>query len=242
MRAGGTDLVSTLSQLNDLLVSEKTLEQALERVAELTVATVPGAHDCGVTLTDQPTFRTVAATSDRARAVDDLQYELDFGPCLQSLRTGEIVVVDDNSQEQRWGPFSARAAEATGVLSSLSLPLTVQGERLGVLNVYGLERHAFDTDMQKTLGELFAAQVALILTVVLRSSAQLQLTEQLQTALSSRAVIDQAMGVLMGAQRCSPEEAFTLLRRASQNRNIKLRDVAAEIVHRVQQPGSRPPV
>jgi len=182
---------------------------------------------------------TVASAGELARQVDEIQYQLGDGPCLQSLRTNEVVSVTDNAAETRWAPFPQLALDEHGVRSSVSLPMAVDTSAVAVLNVYSRTPEAF-SDSVLQLGELFAAQVALVLTVTQRLHGHLALTQQLQTALTSRAVIDQAIGIILAQQGGTPEAAFDVLRRASQGRNVRLRDIAAELVARAQEPRQEP--
>jgi GAF domain-containing protein len=114
----------------------------------------------------------------------------------------------------------------------LSFPLAVDGSTVGALNLYGFVPHAFAAPVRQQ-AETFAVQAAAGLTLVLRNVAQAQESEQLEQALASRTIIDQALGILMAQQRCSADEAFALLRAHSQNNNQKLREVAAELITRV---------
>jgi GAF domain-containing protein len=126
-------------------------------------------------------------------------------------------------------------------MSSLSLPLIVDGESLGALNLYSGTPAAF-AGPQRAQAEAFAAQCAAALTLSLRQVRQVQLQNQLAEAMVSSSVIDQAVGILMSQQRCNGATAFDLLRRASQNRNRKLRDIAAGVITNVsgEPPQPRP--
>ncbi|GAC1332313.1 MAG: GAF and ANTAR domain-containing protein [Mycobacteriales bacterium] len=240
MTSPHSELATGLSELRAMLTSELTLEQMLEGVADLTIRTLAGADGCGVTFRQGDRVSTVAAAGEPARAVDEIQYAIGDGPCLQSLQTNKIVHVDDNAVETRWAPFPERSLAEYGVHSSLSLPIAIEAEAIAVLNVYSRRVHAFD-DSIRTLAELFAAQVALVLAMRMRLNGHVAMIQQLQTALSSRAVIDQAIGVILAERGGTPEAAFDVLRRASQGRNVKLRDIAAELVKRAQAgPGGRP--
>jgi GAF domain-containing protein len=225
---------AAVPELVSLLLTTRSVETFLEHLAG-TAATTLGAS-CGITIRrgDQPL--TVASSDALAAAVDEVQYGEGQGPCLHSMSSGEVVSVPDVSKEVRWGGYPAYAT-AHGVRSSLSLPLVDQGEISGALNLYGTTISAFDDPADVARATTFAAQGGAVLGVAVRQAKQAQLTEQLREALSSRAIIDQAIGVLMAQQRCSADDAFAILRRASQNRNRKLRDIASDIVTSV---GGRP--
>jgi GAF domain-containing protein len=156
------------------------------------------------------------------------------------MRGGTVVQVDDLSREDRWNRYRPHAL-ALGVVSSLSLPLVVDGERLGALNLYSTTSAAF-AGPHRQPAEAFAAQCTAALTLSLRQVRQAQLQHQLAEAMVSSSVIDQAIGILMAQQRCTAATAFDLLRQASQNRNRKLRDIAADIITRVsgEPPQPRP--
>jgi GAF domain-containing protein len=156
------------------------------------------------------------------------------------MRSGGVVQVDDLSQDERWDSYRPHAV-TNGVMSSLSLPLKVDGESLGALNLYSATPAAF-AGQQRAQAQEFAAQCAAALTLSLRQLRQLQVQNQLAEALVSNSVIDQAIGILMSQQRCTAATAFDLLRQASQNRNRKLRDIAADIITNVsgQPPQPRP--
>jgi GAF domain-containing protein len=229
------DLASSLAEVSALLVCDERLEGLLERMTRLVVDTIPPATACGITLSpDGPDGKafTAAADSDVAGRVDEVQYGTGVGPCLESLKTGLMITSEDLRREPRWPGFSERAVEL-GVLSILAIPLAVREQVIGVLNLYGGEAHPY-TPAELRLGELFGAQAAYTISAALRYSNQVELTQQLQTALTSRAVIDQAIGIIMAQNHCSPEQAFGVLRTASQNRNIKVRDIAARVVESAQ--------
>jgi GAF domain-containing protein len=182
---------------------------------------------------------TVSSSDGLAARLDEVQYGQDEGPCLHTLRTGEVTVVDDLAHEDRWRSYVAHAL-GHGARSSLSLPLTVNGGTRGALNIYARVPGAFGTT-ERQRAEIFARQASAALTVVTRQAEQTQLTEQLRAALATRAVIDQALGILMAQQHCRHDEAFAILRGTSQHQNRKLRDVAAEIVESVTGEPTTPP-
>jgi len=216
------------------LLSDDPLETLLVRVGELAAKDLPWVQCCGITSTVDGRSTTVVATDDLAHDIDQLQYDAKDGPCLDALSTGVIVTIPDCRSDTRYTAFTSRAAEA-GVQCVFALPLTVGDQTIGVLNLYGNTAHTFD-EHELRLGRLFAAQTALVVTSVARYSDQVQLTGHLQSALNSRATIDQAIGVLMAAHQCSSAKAFERLRDASQHRNVKLRTIAAETIAAIQLP------
>ena len=146
----------------------------------------------------------------------------------------------DQRTDSRWGNYAPRA-RARGVLSSLSLPLVVDGRSVGALNLYSEETVAAFGEEVVEQARAFAVRASVALTLTLRSHEQARSTWQLKEALDSRAHIDQAIGILMAEQRCNAPMAFDLLRRHSQNSNRKLREVAEELITRVSgEPPAQP--
>lgn len=209
----------------------------MQRIADLSARIVPAAATCGITLAQDGHVITVASADALARLLDEQQYELDQGPCLEALRTAKIVTSDDLARETRWNGYPPRAL-AHGVQSVYSSPLLVNGAPIGALNMYARSGHAFDADARAAIGQLTGLAAATI-TAVMRHYDEATLTDHLRSALSSRSVIDQAIGIIIGTQHCTASEAFDVLRTASQNRNIALREVAAALVARTSE-GSPP--
>src|SRR4051812_29723168 len=205
---------------------EGDVEGILHQVAELSVAAV-GADLAGLTIRDERGRATTVVYTDRIVAeIDQAQYDSDLGPCLDAARTRAVFEVDDMRSEERWPEFAAAAREH-GVLSSLSVPVVVAANGLGALNLYDAAASFFDDDARR-LASLFAGQCAV--TSQYWSAAHESIN--LAAAMQSRAVIEQAKGVIMATAHCSADEAFELLRLQSQQENLKLRDLAAQIVSR----------
>jgi len=225
---------AALSELAGLLMATSSFEELMQSVADLSRRAVPAAWTCGITLAQDGHVITVASADARARQLDEQQYELDTGPCLQALRTGLVVSAPDLTVEARWDGYPARAV-AYGVGAIYSSPLLVDGRPIGALNLYARTADAFDEDSRAAAAQL-AALAAATITAAMRHYDEATLTDHLRAALSSRSVIDQAIGVVIGLQRCGPEAAFDVLRAVSQNRNIPLRDVAADLLARTIDP------
>ena len=216
------------AELARLTLAEHSLDTVMETVAQLAKDTVPGASEVSVTFLEKGRATTVASTGRLALAVDERQYDRGTGPCLDCIAAGEPVRIDDMRTETRW-PGYARDAAQDGVGSSLSIPVPVQREVNAALNIYGVDVHAFD-DSGLELAQTFAAYAGVALANMHLYEAQSKVAEQLQTAMHSRAVIEQAKGILMGQRRCGAQEAFDVLVRLSQDSNRKLRDVAQALV------------
>jgi GAF domain-containing protein len=229
------DLAQTLTKVTALLLETTNPDGLLGDLADLSVATLPGATACGVTLSGpdhRP--RTVAFSNELAHHVDDIQYELGDGPCLEAMRTDTVIHSGDLREESRWAPFPEQAARR-GVLSVMSLPMELPARTLGVFNLYSNDVAAFDAD-QEAIGRVFSEHAGLVVGAAERYLATLETTAHLQDALSSRAVIDQAKGIIMGQRRCTADEAFQQLVAVSQDHNIKLRDVATALVQSMTRP------
>ncbi|MFJ8142741.1 GAF and ANTAR domain-containing protein [Streptomyces sp. NPDC096013] len=211
-----------------LLLDTDTLDEFLQALAQRALELAPAADGCGVTMERRGRPVTVSSAGASATKLDEAQYGQDDGPCLQAMRTGLTVDVPDTLSEKRWGGYPAYAA-ACGARSSLSLPIAPYTHTAGALNLYAPVPYAF-ADADLTSLRLLAAQATGAIELAQRIADAQQFTADLQTALKSRTVIDQAMGVLMGQQRCTAEEAFQILRTASQHRNTKLRDLCAELI------------
>ena len=224
----GDDMAVSATELQALLLSTASIEEFLQKVADLAASRVTDGLSCGITLRPGGRPLTVASSDQLAATVDEVQYGIEKGPCLHAMRTGEVVSVTDTAGEPRWAGFEVQAA-AHGVGSSLSIPLIAEDRQIGALNLYAPVAEAFGpAELRRAEG--FAATASGALALGVRQAEQADLTEQLRAALASRAVIDQALGIIMAQERFTAAQAFEILRAASQNRNVKLREVAASIV------------
>lgn len=213
-------------QLHDLLLDTPTIDGFLAELAR--GAAQATGRQCGITARGESGPYTVASSDPRVDLLDELQYANGQGPCLEALRTGLSVLAEDMATETRWGAYPQQATR-NGVTSVLSYPLEGRTRTLGALNLYSFDAHYVDVD-QLAVAARFAGQTAGALELALRITDQIGLVDNLQAALTSRSTIDQAIGSLMTQQRCDATTAFALLRKTSQSRNLKVRDVAAMIV------------
>ncbi|MFG1653094.1 GAF and ANTAR domain-containing protein [Micromonospora sp. NPDC049275] len=227
------DPTHALAELSRIRLDEVSLDDMLLRVATLASRSVPGAREVSVTLVRAQLGWTAAFTGDLARELDEWQYEQQRGPCLDASASGDTLSLPDMTVEQRW-PQWARRARAVGVGSSLSIGLPIQESVVGALNVYGGPANAFDPSAV-AVAEHFAAYAAVALANAHTYDSAATLAEQMQEAMRSRAVIEQAKGIIMGERRCTPDEAFALLSKISQDTNRKVRDVAEALVARAVQ-------
>ena len=171
---------------------------------------------------------TAVFTDPEAREIDRAQYDTGDGPCLDAFRNREIYRIDSTRHDDRWPAFS-RSCREHNILSTLSVPLTVEGDTSGALNLYSKDEHGFDPAAVET-ARLFAAQAAIVLANARAYWSARAKAEQLDRALLSRAVIEQAKGIIMAAVRCDPDQAFEVLVKQSQQQNRKLHAIAKEIV------------
>ena len=221
-----------LADLAQIVLAEETLDSVLSKVVSLAKQVIPGADEVSLTLVRRGRAHTAAYTGELAMQADERQYGLDAGPCVDASRGGELLHVSDMRTEERWPEYAPQAVRA-GVLSSLSIPLPIQEDLIGALNVYSRSANAFDGE-DIAAAEAFAAYAAVAVANADTFASTAETAEQLRTAMASRATIEQAKGVLMAQSGLSPDEAFAVLVRASQRENRKLRDVAADVVARTR--------
>ena len=222
-----------VADLARIVLASETLDSVLSRIAELAKQIIPGADEVSVTLVRAGRAATAAYTGELAMQADERQYGLDGGPCLDAGRGGELLLITDMRDEDRWPDYAPQAVRV-GVLSSLSVPLPIQEDVVGALNIYARVPHAFgDKDIEA--GRAFAAYAAIAVSNADTFVSTAELARNLQTAMESRAVIEQAKGILMARGGITPDQAFEMLVRASQRENRKLRDLAVEIVERARQ-------
>jgi hypothetical protein len=203
-------------QLDRLL--RTILESAVE-MAAFDAATVSARHPGGLT--------TIAATNERWIALDEAQYHADDGPCISVLEPHDPILLDDISSEEAWPEFRT-TAEHFGVTTSLSLHIPTEEleDVQASLNLYARDPSTIKPDV----AERFADQLGMAMQAVEAHKATAKLAAGLQEAMKSRAVIEQAKGILIAQRGGSSEQAFERLRELSQHSNIKLRDVARRIV------------
>jgi GAF domain-containing protein len=224
-----------LRQLSRVVLVERTLTDVLTDLTRIAAQGIPGAEATSITLIRDDEPFTAGYYGDMALAADELQYQHGYGPCIDAGRGGVLLRVDDMATEERWPDYVAPVREATPVRSSLSVPLPYQGSSIGALNNYSTETAAFASPESLRAG-LEVAEVMAI--AVANADAHWQLGEQARNmglAMQSRAVIEQAKGVLMAQRHVEADQAFEMLREASQRSNRKLRDIAAGVVESTQQ-------
>lgn len=227
------DLRDGLTGLAGLVANALSVREMLTAVAGFAEQAIPGVDGLGVTVlhvTDgMLRIRAWEVTDPFVREIDILQYEtLNDGPCITAMQTRQAVVSGALGTDSRWLRFGGRVA-ALGVESALSLPLLIGDQVVGSINCYARARDAFGEHALR-LGSQFAAPAAVsVFNTQLLIEAR-ERAEQLQRALRSRTVIDQAIGILRGRAGGSADEAFERLRQISQHENVKLAVIAERIV------------
>ena len=225
-----------LEQLGRLSLRELSMDSLLQTVADLTRTAMPGRPETSVLLLVGSKPTTVVHTGQLALDLDETQFERGHGPCLHAARTGELTEISDTRTDRRWQDYTRRAA-AHGNLSSLSVPLVIDaGARVtGALNVYARQPGAFD-EASREVATRFGPYAGVAAGNLYAYQSARAMADDLQTALESRAVIDQAKGMLMERYRLTPERAYQVLAQASMKENKKLREVAEGLLRTGQLP------
>jgi GAF domain-containing protein len=221
-------LAGSLAALAQLSSGRLSLPDLLTQVAIFAVRAIPGADGAGLTLIESGRSDTIVKSEQFVREVDDIQYSLGEGPCISAAATGRTMRSGGLGEDSRWPTFGSRVA-GLGVHSVLSLPLVTGGEVVGAMNVYAHAKNAFD-ERAEHLGEMFAVPAAIAVQNAQILAQTQRLASNLQAALTNRAVIDQAIGILMSRGGITADEAFDRLRELSQREHTKLSDVAAGVV------------
>jgi GAF domain-containing protein len=223
------DARDAFAELARIRLDTESMESVLQRIAELAKRTLPGVAEASISIIANDKATTAAYTGRLALDLDETQYGRGYGPCLEAATGGgEMIEIVDAREETRW-PDYAQAAVQRGSLSSLSVPVPVQETINAGLNLYAIEAHAFD-DRARGLAPVFASYAAVAARNMHVYLSARDLAEHLDRAMQSRAVIEQAKGILMCQRQCDATEAFDMLTAASQRSNRKLRDIAQAIV------------
>ena len=220
--------VDVYKALAEVVLVGRPLDEVLNEVAGIAQASLPGSEATSITLVRADKAWTAAHSAQLALDADELQYEEGYGPCMDAGRTGMPMIVTDMRTETRWPTYTPRVL-SRGVLSSLSVPVPFQGVTIGALNNYSSEADAFGDDALAMATEI----TSYIGIAVMNADAHAEASataRQMQEALESRKTIDMALGILIATHHCSPEEAFAILSRTSQQHNRKLRELARQLV------------
>jgi GAF domain-containing protein len=218
---------AALDELSLLALDQESAQTLLQRVVDLLQPVMPAGAEVSVTVVREGRPTTAAATGPLARELDEAQYRHGHGPCLEAAIGGLALEITDGRTETRW-PAHLPAFLGSGARSSLSVP--VPAPQLPVaLNVYVRSAAVFTADDRWTAAR-FADVAAVALTTVDALQASRELAVNLRTAMDSRAVIEQAKGILVERHRVTPDQAFRMLADASQHVNRKVRDLAEHLV------------
>jgi transcriptional regulator with GAF, ATPase, and Fis domain len=217
------ELAETFAEVARTLLQERDVDAVLERICILAAETVKGCEACGISIAEGTKITSLSRSDEVSRVVDRIQSETQEGPCVDAIREHEVFMTGSLSKELRWPNFAPRANQETGIESILSLRLFASEDTMGSLNLYSAQRCAFD-EQDVAVGSVFAAHAAVALAGAKHDA-------DLEAKAATRDVIGMAKGIIMARRNISDEEAFDILRRASQRMNIKLREVAAGVVH-----------
>lgn len=226
--SGRADLRHSLDQLSRLSTGRTNLKDTLTTVAQLAVNAIPGADAAGLTLLQEGRADTMVTTSRFAADVDVVQYGLGQGPCVDAVTSGLTVKVDSLGSDKRWLLFGSQAARLN-LHSVLSLPLFSADGVVGSMNIYAHAKRAF-TDESVAIGELFSVPAAQAVQNAQVLAQTHRLAADLHNALSTRAVIDQAIGVLIGGGGANADEAVASLQSLSRSEHQQLVVVAQKVV------------
>lgn len=226
-----------LIELSRFQVAQTTVAESLERISEITLEAIPNAAVVGMTMLGEDARPTTAIYTDAdSPEIDEAQYREGKGPCLDAWRENKVIRVDRLEDIEAEAPAFAAACRQHGVASTLSLPMMSGGSAIGAMNLYARSPEAFGTD-DEGLGTDLAAAAGSVLANVAAYWTAFDLSQQLDEALRSRAVIEQAKGMLMArSPELDADAAFDVLRKASQRENVKLREIAQRLVDRQTPP------
>jgi GAF domain-containing protein len=219
---------SALTALLGIRLGGTPLSDVLQRLVEIAKDGVAGADEVSITLMRDEKPWTAAYTGELALDADEMQYERGYGPCMEAGLSGTLLRVDDMREETRWRDYAANVVPR-GVLSSLSVPLPLQTEVVGAMNCYARTPAAFE-ERSTEVGLELAGHIAVAVVNAMGYQDAAELADHMRAAMANRAAIEQAKGIIMAQNRCDADEAFNILRRASQGRNVKVRDLAQELV------------
>lgn len=226
-------LVTALSDVAARVGPGSATDALLKQVCIRTVQTISGADMAGVTLLSESGVpRTAASTSRAVLDVDFDQYVCGEGPCLEAARTRSVVRATVADSEERWPAFTANL-RGVGVQSFLSAPLWVDDRHAGALNIYGRGAHGF-SEVDGLILRVYTTSIEGLLRVSKEVEFAKHEIAGLNTAMKSRATIEQAKGILMAIRGFSSDAAFDVLVKESQRKQQKLHVIAEEIVERTK--------
>lgn len=228
------ELASSFAEIARTLFAERTVERTLQRIVDFAQATVVACDAASISLLTGDTIATPVCSDPIALEIDRFQYEFNEGPCLDAITTVPTLYSSDLTSDDRWPTFGPHAV-SLGMRSLLSCRLT-SDVTLGSLNLYARLPDAYGT-IDRTTAIIYASHAGIALgaagtlaDATLSLDTEVRRAENLEIALTTREVIGQAEGILIERERLTPEQAFDVLRKASQNLNLRLRDLAQYVV------------
>lgn len=218
---------AALDELGLTLLDAESTHSVLQKVVDLVCSVMPEGVDASITLVRDGQATTAAYTGQLARDLDELQYEMGYGPCMEAAVGGYPIRITDGRIEDRWPSYMPTFLER-GALSSLAVPVPA-AHPTAALNVYAIDTDAF-TDADVRTAAHFASYAAVALANMDALENARDLAENLQAAMRFRSVIEQAKGILMERHKLTADQAFRLLAETSMHTNRKVRDVAENLV------------
>jgi GAF domain-containing protein len=222
-----SELVADFSDTAQILFTAGSVDDTLAQVADSAVATIEGCDYAGLFLLEKDAVTSPVRTDPVVDQVDALQHASGEGPCLDAIAQSQIFYADDLAEDPRWPHFGPQA-NAAGIRSVLALPLATNGSP-GALNLYARYPAAFGV-ADRAKGIILASLAGVAVSVARSHEDEERRADNLNSALATRELIGQAQGILMERERITSDQAFDILRRASQHLNRKLRDVAQDLV------------
>lgn len=223
MSAHSADIAASLAESARLINTPETFEETLDAIVRASLVSVAGFDHVSISLYHRDgTFETKAGTDQVAWELDDLQYSMEEGPCVSAMRDGALIEVPSIRHEQRWPRYVPEAVMRTGLKAQMAVHLEANGKTLGGLNLYSTASDSIDPHAAQA-AELFATHAALALARARREA-------DLNAAIASRQEIGMAIGLTMARYGLNSERAFQYLVRASSTSQIKLRDIAREVI------------
>jgi GAF domain-containing protein len=214
--ADDDDLRESLAALSQLATAQMEFTDVLSRVAEYAVLAIPRADGVGLTLAEARHAQTIVASAPFVAEVEAVQLGIDEGPCITAMAEGRAVRSGSLATDAQWPQFGPAVGDL-GVRSALAVPLLNAGDVLGAMNVYSHQSDAFD-ERAVVMGELFAVPAAIAVHNAQVLAHAQRVAARLETALTQRAVIDQAIGILIGRVGCTADQASDALRQMTRGR------------------------
>ncbi|TQJ68024.1 AmiR/NasT family two-component response regulator [Arthrobacter sp. SLBN-100] len=231
---------SITEHLHELVLNSSDVEDFLNELAQVSARNLSEPGDevlCAITLLRQRKAATVTSSSPAAEAVARLEYEFSQTPSMEASASQATVSVPDVREDGHWPEYSASLL-SQGIRSVLAVPFELEGETKAALLLYSSRPNRFESRVLE-FAEDFVSQTSLALRLAVRVANYSETAANLRATLESRTVIDMAVGIIMGQNRCSQHDAFEILKTASSTRNSKLHDVAASVVNSLGQGPAR---